>query len=60
VSAEIIYLPIRDTDPAPSPHWLIFDAARQITGCACGFPADLDEDCGWGDSVVDHLLAVGK
>jgi hypothetical protein len=43
----------------PNPHWLIFNAARAITGCACGFEADIDGDCGFGDSVVDHLLEQG-
>jgi hypothetical protein len=38
-------------------HWLLFDRKeRQIVGCHCGFEADNDSDCGWGDSVVRHLF----
>lgn len=47
------------TSSAPKPHWLRFDSDRLIVGCNCGFLADPD-DCGWGDSVVEHLLAVPK
>lgn len=36
-------------------HWLVFDDERRVTGCHCGFEADMDSDCGWGDSVVDHI-----
>lgn len=43
-----------------SAHWLKWDTiARTITGCQCGFAADIDSDCGFGDSVVLHLLEVG-
>ena len=59
MTAEIIYLP-RVEEQQESPHWLLFDKARQVTGCACGFRADMEEDCGYGDSVVDHLLVVGR
>lgn len=38
-------------------HWLIFNAEREVVGCHCGFVA-ADEDEGYGDSVVDHLLEV--
>ena len=41
-------------------HWLLFNAAREVVGCACGFDADVESDCGWGDSVVDHLLGVAQ
>lgn len=37
-------------------HWLMFNAKREVVGCHCGFKADVDADCGWGDSVVEHLL----
>jgi hypothetical protein len=37
-------------------HWLVFNDEREVSGCHCGFRADLDSDCGWGDSVVEHLL----
>lgn len=40
-------------------HWLVFDAKRRVIGCHCGFPADMESDCGWGDSVANHLMAVG-
>ncbi|WP_026931196.1 hypothetical protein [Glycomyces tenuis] len=40
-------------------HWLKFNADCQVTGCQCGFRADLDSDCEFGDSVVAHLLDVG-
>lgn len=40
-------------------HWLVFNDKREIVGCRCGFAADTDSDCGWGDSVVRHLLAEG-
>ena len=62
MTATILRLPGRPpvlVDAAESPHWLIFNSARQVTGCACGFAADVDSDCGFGDSVVDHLLAAG-
>lgn len=38
-------------------HWLMFNEAREVVGCHCGFRADA-EDEGYGDSVVDHLLVV--
>lgn len=40
-------------------HWLLFDAWR-IVGCHCGFKADVEADCGRGDSVVAHLLEVPR
>jgi hypothetical protein len=41
-------------------HWLKWNTiARTITGCQCGFGANEDSDCGFGDSVVAHLLEVG-
>jgi hypothetical protein len=39
-------------------HWLTFAENRDIVGCFCGFTVSEDDD-GWGDSVVKHLLAVG-
>lgn len=39
-------------------HWLIFNDGREVVGCHCGFEADNDSDCGWGDSVVEHLFRV--
>jgi hypothetical protein len=43
-----------------SKHWLKWNTiARVITGCQCGFRADESSDCGFGDSVVAHLLEVG-
>ena len=39
-------------------HWLMFDGERRIVGCHCGFRADLEADCGWGDSVRVHLKEV--
>jgi hypothetical protein len=39
-------------------HWLIFNVRREVTGCACGFQADVEQDFGYGDSVVDHLLGI--
>lgn len=47
-----------DMDALKAKHWLKFDK-RQITGCQCGFPADTDSDCGYGDSVANHLMEVG-
>ncbi len=38
-------------------HWLVFNDAREVTGCHCGFRAQPD-DCGWGDSVVAHLRSL--
>jgi len=47
-------------DDLNSKHWLKWNTiARTITGCQCGFRADVDSDCGFGDSVVAHLLEVG-
>lgn len=53
----------RDAGPHGDPHrrldhWLVFNGKREVVGCHCGFVADLDSDCGWGDSVVTHLLEV--
>jgi hypothetical protein len=42
-----------------SPHYLIFNYVRQITGCGCGFVAHPD-DHGFGNSVVQHLLEQGN
>jgi hypothetical protein len=39
-------------------HWLKFNNG-EIVGCQCGVRADMDSDCGWGDSVVAHLVDVG-
>lgn len=39
-------------------HWLMWDV-DSIVGCICGFRADTEWDGGYGDSVVNHLLAVG-
>lgn len=44
--------------PGREDHWLLFDRARRVVGCRCGFKADVEADCGWGDSVVKHLLEV--
>jgi hypothetical protein len=45
---------------AADSHWLKWNTlARTITGCQCGFQADESSDCGFGDSVVAHLLDVG-
>lgn len=41
-------------------HWLVFNDERHVTGCHCGFEADVDSDCGWGDSVVDHIYNAGR
>lgn len=41
-----------------SGHWLIFDRDRLITGCHCGFLADVESDAGYGDSVLDHIEDV--
>jgi hypothetical protein len=44
-------------------HWLIFgvhEGRRAVVGCQCGFQADVESDCGYGDSVVDHLLTAGR
>lgn len=41
-------------------HWLKFNkTTREVIGCQCGFAADIDSDCGWGDSVVRHFFDVG-
>jgi hypothetical protein len=42
-------------------HWLLVDQAdprRPIVGCHCGFRADVEDDGGYGDSVVDHFAAA--
>ena len=49
-----------EEDGPISNHWLLFNAAREITGCHCGYQADMESDLGWGDSVVDHLLEQGR
>lgn len=47
------------TDGLNSRHWLKWNTiTRTITGCQCGFGANEDSDCGFGDSVVAHLLKV--
>ena len=47
-------------DDLNSKHRLKWNTiARTITGCQCGFRADESSDCGFGDSVVAHLLEVG-
>lgn len=45
------------TDDLMAEHWLTF-VDGQVTGCHCGYPADQDSDCGYGDSVVRHLFDV--
>jgi hypothetical protein len=39
---------------------MLFNDKREIVGCHCGFKAVDEEDCGWGDSVVQHLLDVPR
>lgn len=51
-------------------HWLTWGEYRvgdgygggsyehRIVGCHCGFTANNDADCGWGDSVVRHLMQI--
>lgn len=41
-------------------HWLVRDDDGQIVGCHCGFEADREADLGYGDSVVEHLVEVGR
>lgn len=44
-------------------HWLLFEVRSgrlMVTGCACGFEADVEADCGYGDSVVRHLLSAPR
>jgi hypothetical protein len=38
-------------------HYLVFDSDHNVDACNCGYPAD-DSDCGHGDAVVDHLMAI--
>jgi len=50
--------PSRVTDQ----HWLIFadhpqGGVANVTRCVCGFPADVESDCGYGDSVLKHIEA---
>lgn len=40
-----------------SGHWLKFIDGK-VTGCACGFVADIEADSGYGDSVLDHFEDV--
>ena len=47
-----------DIDALKAKHWLKFDRLV-ITGCQCGFKANTDSDCGFGDSVANHLMEVG-
>jgi hypothetical protein len=49
--------PVED-EAAPSPHYLLFGPTRSVTGCGCGFQAH-DDDYGYGNSVVAHLLKQG-
>lgn len=44
----------------PEQHWLVFDKGRQVTGCHCGFRANIDSDRGYGDSVVAHLQQMAR
>lgn len=37
-------------------HWLTFQRGRGVTGCHCGFDADLSDE-GWGFSVSQHIAA---
>lgn len=41
-----------------SGHWMMFNPDRWITGCVCGFRADVEDDYGYGDSFLDHFEAV--
>lgn len=65
MTAQVIALADRRA-PAPSQHYLLFTQATPmpgmgpVRGCACGFRADLEEDFGWGDSVTEHLIDVGR
>jgi hypothetical protein len=36
-------------------HWLVVQPSGAVSGCHCGFTAELD-DCGYGDSVLAHIL----
>jgi hypothetical protein len=49
--------PLRGEAVSNPTHWLMFNEAREVVGCHCGFQA-ADEDEGYGDSVVDHLMVV--
>ena len=49
---------VEDDEPG-SPHYLIFNYTRLITGCGCGFQAHPD-DHGFGNSIVAHLLEQGS
>ena len=40
-------------------HWLIFNDAREVVGCHCGVAADAGDE-GYGDSIVAHLIDVGR
>lgn len=49
----------RNTDRVSNrTHWLVVNVGREVVGCHCGFEAHPD-DCGYGDSVVDHIYRVG-
>lgn len=39
-------------------HWLVMDGDRAIAGCHCGFVAETDSDCGYGDSVLKHFAGM--
>lgn len=59
MTAEVIYLPRREPE-VENPHRLKWNLGTgEIVGCGCGFPAD-PSDCGFGNSVTDHLIDVGK
>lgn len=47
----------RQAESVARMHWLLFNQKREVVGCHCGFAADEDDE-GWGDSVVEHLLGV--
>jgi hypothetical protein len=71
ITGGIVPLPEPPSRPGSLPgregHWLLFDMIdhgrlqqRVVSGCHCGFKADVEADCGWGDSVVEHLIDVGR
>lgn len=57
---------VDDRDPLNQEHWLLFDTrnaqpgSANVTGCHCGFKSDLNQQGGYADDVVDHLLKVGR
>ena len=40
-------------------HWLVLTNGV-VTGCHCGFYADMDADHGFGDSVIAHVWEVAQ